>query len=141
MERGGLAWLGLAIEARRDHRGRMLVRGRGDGKRAFPASIEGVCGSAAAVLPSAARELPDETVRRLGAQRVVDPRGDLGFRIRVEVARGVAIDERRRDRQVTGIVGRDGRIGARRQIGLVRCVRVRRQLRAEMTGWKDRRDG
>src|SRR6185503_1543876 len=63
VERGRLAGLRLAVEARRDRSERMLVEWRGDGQRAFPAAVEGIRGGAAPVLARAACELADQAIR------------------------------------------------------------------------------
>ena len=141
VERRGLTRLGLAVETWRDRGGWMLIRRRGDRKGALPASVERVRGRMAAVLASAARKLPDEAVRRSRSESLVDLRGDLRLRIRVDIVRWIAVDEHGGDHELSDVIGGDRGVCARRQIGFVGGVRVRRQLRAQMTRWQHGGDG
>ena len=56
------------------------------------------------------------------------------------IVRRIAIDEHRGDDQVPRVIRGDRRIGPRRQIRFVGRIRIRRYLRSQMTGRKDRRD-
>jgi len=64
-----LGWRGVPLVAQRDESGWTFVAGRGDRQRAVLRAKEGVRGRAAAILLRAARELFDEPVRGMFAER------------------------------------------------------------------------
>src|SRR6267143_5073786 len=135
MKSRGLGRRGVPLVAQRDDLWRSFICGRGDRERAVLQVKERVRRGAAAVLLRAARELFDEPIRRMLAERRVQ--SCLQIRRIYATCR---FDDHTGDDEIAARIGSDSGIGAGRQRGGPRILRIRRKTDAEIAERKDRAD-
>ena len=135
MKSRGLGWRGVPLVAERDDLRRSFIRGRRDRERAVLHVKERVRRGAAAILLRAARELFDDPIRRIFAERRVQ--SCLQVRC-IRASR--RFDDHSGDDEIAVRIGSDGGISAGHQRDGARILRIRRNTDAEIAERKDRAD-